>query len=151
MTTNKDTDATEFALNIRRPYKKVLEEAIAKDKTLGTENSLTSYQQDPNTEAPNYRSDYENTYTRKLITIHTGDHKDTESKEIKEYITLQIMPEEALFKLDDNFLYIEDNNELIDLRARGSSKEISMITGTFSIASLKELRDFLNYALPSDP
>ncbi|KAF3981119.1 MAG: hypothetical protein HFP81_08560 [Methylococcales symbiont of Hymedesmia sp. n. MRB-2018] len=152
MTTEKDQDATEFALNIRRPYKKVLEEAIAKDKKLGSKKSITSfednYQENENTS--DYRSDYDNTYTRKLITIHTGDHNNVEEKEIKEYLTLQIMPEEALFKLDDNFLYIEDNSALVDHRGRGASKEISMITGTFSMDSLKELRDFLNYALPSD-
>jgi len=148
MTNEKDQEATEFALNIRRPYKEVLEEAKAKDKKFGTEKSLTSFQEDE--DSSTYRSDYENTYTRKLITIHTGDHKDEESNEIKEYLTLQIMPDEALFKLDDSFVYIEDNNDLVDHRGRGSSKEISMITGTFSIDSLKELRDFLNYALPSE-
>ncbi|KAF3978117.1 MAG: hypothetical protein HFP77_03590 [Methylococcales symbiont of Iophon sp. n. MRB-2018] len=148
MTTEKDQDATEFALNIRRPYKEVLKEAIAKDKKLGNKKSITSlednYQENKNT------SDYDNTYTRKLITIHTGSHNDVEKKEIKEYLTLQIMPEEVLFKLDDNFLYIEDNSALVEHRGQGSSKEISMITGTFSMNSLKELRDFLNYALPSE-
>ena len=146
MTTDKeDQEATEFALNIRRPYKKVLEEARAKDKE-NAGNSLTSYQK----EASSSQSGYENTYTRKLITIHTGEHKDEESNLIKEYFTLQIMPDEALFKLDDSFVYIEDNNDLVDHRGRGSSKEIAMITGTFSIDSLKEMRDFLNYALPAD-
>lgn len=141
MTDNKDQAATAFALNIRRPYKKVLEEAIAMDK-LNAEYSLTTYEKD----MPDYRPEYENTYTRKLITIHTGEHREEESDITKEYLTLQITPDEALFKLDNCFVYIEDGND--SLNHKGSSKEIAMITGNFSIDSLKELRDFLNYALP---
>jgi hypothetical protein len=49
MSHEKDQDATEFALNIRRPYKKMLEEAIAKDKIQGTKNSISSYQADEDT------------------------------------------------------------------------------------------------------
>jgi len=142
MTDDKEQEATDFALNIRRPYKKVLKDAIAKDKEHSEENPLTAYEKDTSS----YRPENENTYTRKLITIHTGEHKDEDSDITKEYLSLQIMPDEALFKLDNCLLYIEEDSDLPG--HRGSSKEIAMITGNFSLASLKELRNFLNYALP---
>lgn len=41
------------------------------------------------------------------------------------------MPNEALFKLDNSFVYIEDNDD--SLNSRSSSKEIAMITGNLSI------------------